>query len=343
MGDHAQAALYAAPIFRDFMTVALKDKPDVPFRVPPGIKLISVDPHSGMRPSSKAQFWKRLQDPEKRLPILIAAEAARRSTSAGHRSEGWRRALLKSRAGRLWLSTHWIGSLLCNWRKEAAGAFGDEVGRFSKFAKRRRPYGGDQYADAGGGSRMGGGHLGLGTVALSVGLIGYMTGINPAVLIGGAEMLNNMRGGGQVRLRGRAQRGTTGQPTDQMGQFVAKKFSAKTRGSLVAGSAGAKRTSRFSRRNWSCSTAKPTRAAARRNGRWGRSIAQSIIKSTLDTSFFRDMKTRFRGGGDFAYAYVIWRGSARASGNQLGILPKVHQAQERAGSQAEANALSVPH
>ena len=37
MGDHAQAALYAAPIFRDFMTVALKDKPDVPFRVPPGI------------------------------------------------------------------------------------------------------------------------------------------------------------------------------------------------------------------------------------------------------------------------------------------------------------------
>jgi penicillin-binding protein 1A len=49
MGDHAQAALYAAPIFRDFMTVALKDKPDVPFRVPPGIKLISIDPHSGLR------------------------------------------------------------------------------------------------------------------------------------------------------------------------------------------------------------------------------------------------------------------------------------------------------
>ncbi len=26
------------------MKLALKDKPDVPFRVPPGIKLISVDP-----------------------------------------------------------------------------------------------------------------------------------------------------------------------------------------------------------------------------------------------------------------------------------------------------------
>ena len=40
--------------------------------------------------------------------------------------------------------------------------------------------GGDQYADAGGGSRIGAGHLGLGTVVV-LGLIGYMTGINPAV------------------------------------------------------------------------------------------------------------------------------------------------------------------
>ena len=48
-GKSAQAATYAAPIFRDFMAMALKDKADVPFRVPPGIKLISVDPRSGMR------------------------------------------------------------------------------------------------------------------------------------------------------------------------------------------------------------------------------------------------------------------------------------------------------
>ena len=31
------------------MRLALKDKPDVPFRVPPGIKLISIDMRSGMR------------------------------------------------------------------------------------------------------------------------------------------------------------------------------------------------------------------------------------------------------------------------------------------------------
>ena len=39
----------AAPIVRDFLKVALADKPAVPFRVPPGIKLIRVDPRSGMR------------------------------------------------------------------------------------------------------------------------------------------------------------------------------------------------------------------------------------------------------------------------------------------------------
>ena len=51
LGSHAQAAQYTAPIFRDFMMQALRDKPDTPFRVPPGIKLVSVDPHSGLRSS----------------------------------------------------------------------------------------------------------------------------------------------------------------------------------------------------------------------------------------------------------------------------------------------------
>jgi penicillin-binding protein 1A len=49
LGDSAQASQFAAPIFRDFMKMALQDKPDVPFRVPPGIKLISVDAKSGLR------------------------------------------------------------------------------------------------------------------------------------------------------------------------------------------------------------------------------------------------------------------------------------------------------
>jgi penicillin-binding protein 1A len=39
----------AAPIVKDFMKVALADKPPIPFRVPPGIKLIRVDARTGMR------------------------------------------------------------------------------------------------------------------------------------------------------------------------------------------------------------------------------------------------------------------------------------------------------
>ena len=49
LGNSATAGQYAAPIFRDFMQAALKDKPATPFRVPAGIKLIRVDPRTGMR------------------------------------------------------------------------------------------------------------------------------------------------------------------------------------------------------------------------------------------------------------------------------------------------------
>jgi penicillin-binding protein 1A len=48
-GEATQAARYTAPIFRDFMGMALKDKPDTPFRVPEGIKLIRVSVATGMR------------------------------------------------------------------------------------------------------------------------------------------------------------------------------------------------------------------------------------------------------------------------------------------------------
>jgi penicillin-binding protein 1A len=53
LGNTATAGMYAAPIFRDFMMAALKDKPDTPFRVPPGIKLISIDPKTGLRSSGQ--------------------------------------------------------------------------------------------------------------------------------------------------------------------------------------------------------------------------------------------------------------------------------------------------
>lgn len=49
LGRGATGGHVAAPIVRDFLKMALADKPAVPFRVPPGIKLIRIDPKTGMR------------------------------------------------------------------------------------------------------------------------------------------------------------------------------------------------------------------------------------------------------------------------------------------------------
>jgi penicillin-binding protein 1A len=49
LGRDAQAGHTAAPIARDFLKLALADKPAVPFRIPAGIKLVRVDSMTGMR------------------------------------------------------------------------------------------------------------------------------------------------------------------------------------------------------------------------------------------------------------------------------------------------------
>jgi len=49
LGATAQAGHTAAPIARDFMKLALADKPATPFRVPAGMRLIRVDAKSGTR------------------------------------------------------------------------------------------------------------------------------------------------------------------------------------------------------------------------------------------------------------------------------------------------------
>jgi penicillin-binding protein 1A len=48
-GNAATGGHLAAPIARDFLKLALADKPAIPFKVPAGIKLIRVDSKSGMR------------------------------------------------------------------------------------------------------------------------------------------------------------------------------------------------------------------------------------------------------------------------------------------------------
>src|SRR6185437_3240286 len=49
LGRGATGGRLAAPIVKEFMKVALADKPAVPFRVPAGIKLVRVDLKTGQR------------------------------------------------------------------------------------------------------------------------------------------------------------------------------------------------------------------------------------------------------------------------------------------------------
>ncbi|HEY7797492.1 MAG TPA: PBP1A family penicillin-binding protein, partial [Hyphomonadaceae bacterium] len=43
MGEGESSGRVAAPVFRDFMMAALKDRPALPFRIPPGVELVEVD------------------------------------------------------------------------------------------------------------------------------------------------------------------------------------------------------------------------------------------------------------------------------------------------------------
>ena len=49
LGKGATGGHLAAPIAKDFLKLALADKPAIPFKVPAGIKLVRVDAKSGMR------------------------------------------------------------------------------------------------------------------------------------------------------------------------------------------------------------------------------------------------------------------------------------------------------
>ncbi|MYZ47186.1 penicillin-binding protein 1A [Rhizobiales bacterium L72] len=53
MGHGSTGGVLAAPIFTEFMTAALADKPAKPFQVPPGIQLIPIDIRTGMQTAGK--------------------------------------------------------------------------------------------------------------------------------------------------------------------------------------------------------------------------------------------------------------------------------------------------
>jgi predicted metalloprotease len=61
----------------------------------------------------------------------------------------------------------------------------------------------------------------------------------------------------------------------------------------------------------------------------------------IDLDFFRELTDRFGAPGDFAQAYVIAHEIGHHVQNLVGISDEVRQRQQAAGSQAEANQLSV--
>jgi predicted metalloprotease len=182
------------------------------------------------------------------------------------------------------------------------------------------------------GGRAGG--LGLGTVIV-LGLLGWAFGIDPSVLIGGAEVLTN---GSPPSQQQPAPRGT---PTDQAGQFVAAVLGdTEDRWKEIFEKSG--RTYRPpTLRLFQGATQSACGSAQSAMGPFYCPKDQHVY---LDTSFFQDIERRFHGCSgkacEFAQAYVIAHEVGHHVQNLMGILPKVtelQQGQDRAG----ANQLQV--
>jgi penicillin-binding protein 1A len=59
LGGKETGASVAVPIFKEFMTEALKDAPIVPFRIPPGVRQVQINAETGARakPGDKKIIW----------------------------------------------------------------------------------------------------------------------------------------------------------------------------------------------------------------------------------------------------------------------------------------------
>ena len=191
----------------------------------------------------------------------------------------------------------------------------------------------------GGGFPVGTGGLGIGTVVV-LGLIGWALGIDPSLLIGGAEMLNRQT---QPQVQAPSGGGRTGRPQDDMGRFVDK----------VLHSTDVQWKNVFAKEGKTYRT--PVLVLYSGGTRAGCGDARSAMgpfycpldsKVYLDTSFFNQLATRFRGcdlgkSCQFPAAYVIAHEVGHHVQNLLNILPKAQQAQRSAGSKADANEIQV--
>jgi uncharacterized protein len=185
----------------------------------------------------------------------------------------------------------------------------------------------------GGGGGMSGGRAGVGFgTMLVLGLLGYALGIDPRILIGGAEMLQGARAPTQQTS------GPTARPGDDVGKFVS-----------VVLAQNEDVWEKILPRDANKAYEPPRLVLFRGVDRSGCGTAQAAMgpfycpvdrRVYLDTSFFDEMRRKLGGGGDFAYAYVVAHEVGHHIQNILGILPRVEQMKQRA-SERDANALSV--
>jgi uncharacterized protein len=186
---------------------------------------------------------------------------------------------------------------------------------------------------------IGRGGLGIGTIVI-LGLIGWALGIDPRILIGGAEIFGN----NQTQQYSPPSSTKTGAPSDEMGRFVARILgSTEVQWKQIFEAAGQRYRAptlvmfNGATRADHCGTAQSA---------MGPFYCPPDQKIFLDTSFFRDIERRFRGCDvgsrtcQFAQAYVVAHEVGHHVQNQLGILPKVQQ-QQRGMSKTEANRLQV--
>ena len=190
----------------------------------------------------------------------------------------------------------------------------------------------------GGGIPIGGGGLGLGGIIV-LGLLGWALGIDPSVLISGAEILT---GGQRQEAPYQNPRKPTAPPSDDTGKFI----------SAVLGSTEVTWKNIFEKQGQTYRAPRLVIFSGSTNSACG--YAQSAMGPFycpndrvvyLDTSFFRDLERRFRGcSGEackFAQAYVIAHEVGHHVQNLLGILPKAQQAQRAAGDRVMANRIQV--
>ncbi|WP_046866506.1 KPN_02809 family neutral zinc metallopeptidase [Microvirga massiliensis] len=175
------------------------------------------------------------------------------------------------------------------------------------------------------------GGLGIGTIVI-LGLLGWALGIDPRLLIGGAEMMQ--RGGFQQEQ----QEGRRGAPTDEMGRFAANILgNTEDVWSKVLPAQANRQYDPPKLVLFSGQTQSGCGFAQSAMGPFYCPLDKSVY---VDLSFFEDMRRRFGAGGDFAYAYVIAHEVGHHVENELGILPRVQQRQ-REVDQRQANQLSV--